>query len=125
MTGSAKRASSFAAGRLLFGIGLLAAPDKTARGWIGDDARRPGVKLVLRALGARDAALGAGALATRDRPDRLAAWIAAGAVCDLADLAITLATPADALPANARWATVALAGGSALGGAALYRALAR
>jgi len=43
----------------------------------------------------------------------------------LADLAATLAAPDEALPANARWATVALAGGSALAGAVLCGALER
>jgi len=51
--------------------------------------------------------------------------MAAAVVCDLADVAITLATPADALPVNARWGTVALAGASALAGAVLYRVLDR
>ncbi len=125
MAETAKLATSFATARSLFGAGLLAAPGKVGAGWIGDDVQRPAVKLVVRALGARDVALGAGALAARDSPDRLAAWLAAGAVCDLADIGITLATPADALPANARWGTVALAGVSALLGAALYRALDR
>lgn len=125
MADTAKLASSFAAGRSLFGVGLLAAPGKVAAGWIGGDVQRPAVQLVVRALGARDVALGAGALASRERPERLATWIAAGVVCDLADIGITLATPADALPSNARWGTVALAGASALVGAVLYRALDR
>jgi hypothetical protein len=125
MPDAAKLASSFAAGRSLFGAGLLAAPGKVAAGWIGDDVHRPAARLVVRALGARDVALGAGAFASRDRPERLATWIAAGVVCDLADIGITLATPADALPSNARWGTVALAGASALAGAVLYRALDR
>ncbi|HEU0019599.1 MAG TPA: hypothetical protein VFQ14_04840 [Thermoleophilaceae bacterium] len=125
MADPAKLASLFAVGRLAFGAGLMAVPDKVAGGWIGEDARRPAVKIAVRGLGARDIALSAGALATRDDPARLAGWVAAAIGCDLADMAITLATPADALPANARWGTVALAGGSALAGALLYCALDR
>jgi len=115
----------FAAGRLAFGIGLIAAPGKVADGWIGADARRPATTLVIRGLGARDVALSVGALGARDDPARLAGWVAAAIGCDLADIAITLATPEDALPANARWGTVALAGVSALAGALAYRALDR
>ncbi len=125
MPGPTKLASLFAVGRLAFGIGLLAAPGKVATGWIGADARRPATTLVIRGLGARDVVLSAGALASRDDPARLAGWVAAAVGCDLADIAITLATPADALPSNARWGTVALAGGSALAGALLYRDLDR
>jgi len=37
----------------------------------------------------------------------------------------TLLAPADALPGNARWGTIALGGGSALAGAAVLTALKR
>lgn len=125
MVDPVKIASLFAAGRLAFGVGLIAAPGRIAGGWIGDDAGRPAAKIAVRGLGARDVALSAGALAAREDDARLASWVAAAVVCDLADIGITLATPADALPSNARWGTVALAGASALLGAVLYRALDR
>ena len=125
MADPAKLASLFAAGRLAFGAGLIAAPGKVAGGWIGADADRPAARIAVRGLGARDVALSGGALAARDDEARLARWVAAAVVCDLADIGITLATPADALPSNARWGTVALAGASALAGAVLYRALDR
>ncbi len=125
MADAAKIASLFAAGRLVFGVGLAAAPGKVAGGWLGSDADRPAARVAIRGLGVRDVALSAGALSVRDDDARLANWVAAAVVCDLADIGITLATPADALPANARWGTVALAGVSALVGAVLYRALDR
>jgi hypothetical protein len=125
MADPAKIATSFAAGRLAFGVGLLVAPGKVAGGWIGGDAARPAAKVVVRGLGARDIALSAGALAARGDQSRLATWVAAAVICDLADVGITLATPADVLPSNARWGTVALGGGSALLGAVIYRALRR
>jgi hypothetical protein len=57
--------------------------------------------------------------------DQLRRWVLGAAACDLSDVAIALATPSDALPANARWGTVALGGGTALAGLLLYAALDR
>ncbi|NLT07571.1 MAG: hypothetical protein GXY03_14870 [Solirubrobacterales bacterium] len=125
MDRSTKIAATVAAGRLAFGIGLLAALRRIASGWIGDDAGRPGPELVLRALGARDVALSVGALASVGDAPRLARWVGAAAGCDLADVAATLVAPADGLPANARWGTVALGGGTAALGLLALRGLRR
>jgi hypothetical protein len=98
----------FALGRIAFGAGLLAAPERVAAGWLPGDAARAGTKVAVRGLGARDVALAAGvALAARKRP-----WLIACLACDLADIAATLAA-GEALPARARWGTVALAGAAA------------
>jgi hypothetical protein len=110
---------AFAAGRIAFGIGLIAAPEKVAGRWIGADARRGPVKIAVRGLGARDIALSAGMLATLDDADALAPWLAVTIASDLTDLAATLAAPEGALPDNARVGTVALAGAAAAAGAAL------
>lgn len=117
--------TAFALGRLAFGVGLVARPEKIASGWIGDDAHRGAVKIVLRGLGARDIALSGGALAALGDEDRLAHWVVAAIGCDLSDVVSTLAAPADSLPGNARWGTVALGGGAALAGAALLAGLKR
>ena len=109
----------FALGRLAFGVGLMAAPDRVASGWVGEDAQRPPVKLVIRGLGARDVALSAGALASLGDEDRLTTWLAAAVLSDLSDVGATLATPGGTLPSNARWGTVALGGGAALAGITL------
>ena len=115
----------FALGRLALGAGLLAAPERLASGWLGRDAGRPPVKIVIRAVGARDVALSAGALATLGDRGALRPWIAGALLSDLGDVAATIATPGEALPRNARRGTVALAGGSALAGLALLRATSR
>lgn len=117
----------FALGRLGFGAGLLASPERLASGWLGRDARRGPTKLAVRALGARDVAISAGTLATlrEERPDQLRLWLAAAVLSDVVDTAATAATAGDALPANARWGTVVLGGGSALAGFALLRATRR
>lgn len=115
----------FSLGRLAFGAGLVASPDRVASGWLGKDARRAPVKLAMRAVGARDIALSAGTLKTLDDPAAQRLWLAGAVLSDLGDVAATLATPDGALPRNARWGTVALGGGSALAGAALLVALDR
>ena len=117
--------TAFALGRLAFGIGLLARPRQVASGWIGQDAERGAVRVVLRGLGARDVALSAGALAALGDEDRLAHWLAAAIGCDLSDVVATLAAPAESLPGNACWGTVVLGGGSAVAGAALLAGLKR
>jgi len=115
----------FATGRLAFGAGLLAVPERVAKGWIGPDAESEPVKIVTRGLGARDIALSAGVLAFLDDEDTLASLLAFTVLCDLGDVAATLAAPAGSLPANARWGTLAMAGGAAAAGAALAIAVKR
>jgi len=116
---------AFALGRLAFGAGLVAAPERVASGWVGRIAGRDAVKVVVRGLGARDVALSAGALWALADDHRLAPWIAVTIACDVSDVAAALAAPSGALPPNARWGTVALGGGAALAGAALLRELVR
>jgi hypothetical protein len=116
---------AFAAGRLVFGAGLLGAPERVASSWIGEDASHEPVKILTRGLGARDIALSAGVLAFMDDEDTVASLLAFTVLCDLGDVAATLAAPADALPRNARWGTVAMAGGAAAAGAALAVAVKR
>jgi hypothetical protein len=122
MTHTSAATVAFSLSRLAFGAGLLAVPERVASGWIGDDAARDPVKIVIRGLGARDVALAAGALACREDPDRLATWLSMTIASDLCDVAATLAVPSDSLPDNARWGTVAMAGGAALAGVALLAA---
>jgi hypothetical protein len=106
-----------AAGRIGFGVALIAWPEHLTTRWLGDDARRGGTRVVTRGLGARDLALGAGALVAPG--SQLQPWVAAGIVADTADLAATLAA-GDALPLAGRILVGAVAsGGVALGVLAL------
>jgi len=111
--------TAFALSRLLFGIGLIAAPDKLSARWIGKDGERGPVMVLLRGLGARDIALSVGALASLGDDDQLALWLAGAILGDLADVASIFVPPASQLPDNARLGTVALGGGAAAAGAAL------
>ncbi|MGI8946345.1 MAG: hypothetical protein ACR2GL_08925 [Thermoleophilaceae bacterium] len=117
--------AAFALGRLAFGAGLLARPAQVAAGWLGEDAERQPVQIVIRAVGARDIALSAGTLAALGEPSSLRRWLAGAILSDLCDTVATLATPGSALPGNARWGTAALGGGSALAGAALLATVSR
>ena len=111
--------------RLAFGAALVARPERVASGWLGRDARRAAVTVAIRAVGVRDIAISAGTLAALSDPQALRRWVAGAMIADLGDVAATLAVPGRALPANARWGTAVLGGGSAAAGAALLAALGR
>jgi hypothetical protein len=56
-------ARGLAVNRIAYGVGLVLAPSLYARSWVGSDAAgKDTTKLLARALGARDLALGAGGL---------------------------------------------------------------
>jgi hypothetical protein len=103
--------------RIAYGAGLVAAPTRLARRWLGPDASRPPVQVPLRALGAREVVLHAGAVAAAldGRPVR--PWLAASIAGDLTDIAATVAGRRG-LPGGAAGATAAVAGGSVLVSAA-------
>jgi hypothetical protein len=108
----------FSLGRIAFGAGLIAAPGRVAGGWLPDDAQRPGTKIAVRGLGARDVALAVGVAMSAADDGAVRPWLAACIACDLSDIAATLGA-GGALPPRARWGTVALAGAAAAIGAAL------
>ncbi len=125
MTSKRTALIAFAASRIAFGVGLIAAPEKVAGGWLGQDAGRGPTKIAIRGLGGRDVALSLGILAALDDEERLAAWLAATIGSDLTDLAATAVAPGGSLPSNAKWGTVAMAGGAAAVGAAFLVAAKR
>jgi hypothetical protein len=109
-----------AAGRVLVGSALTLAPASGA-GWIGEESSRRPVTVYTRALGIRDAAIGAGALTAGDS-EKLRPWIIAGIAADIVDLAATLEAR-DELPGLGRQVVPFIAGGSALLGAWLLTQL--
>jgi hypothetical protein len=86
-----------ALGRVAIGAGLVLAPERLASGWLGADARRPGTRVALAGLGARDLAIGAGAAWALGGGEDARGWLLAGVVVDATDLAVTIARR-DALP---------------------------
>jgi len=114
-------ALAVAAGRVALGLVALARPSVPARPWVGAAADDLAARVFGRALGARDLALGLGALAALQRPaagpGSACAWVAAGALSDALDVAASLASWRE-LPQGSRWLVAASAGGAAMVGAA-------
>ena len=122
MTGRAG-AGVLAAGRLALGIAVLAAPEAVTGRWLGRHAEHPAVRYLARSLGARDAALGALALATLG-DSRVGPRVQlACAVVDSVDVLATLSARAE-LPAAGAIGTIAVAGTAAGAGFYLARRLA-
>ena len=124
-------ATLVAAGRVAIGVTALAWPSVPSRPWVGATADDLTARVFGRALGARDLALGLGALAALRRPAAEAgqagsasAWVAAGALSDALDVVASLASWRD-LPRAGRWLVAASAAGAALVGAAGALAMSR
>jgi hypothetical protein len=103
-----------AAGRIGFGLALVAAPERLTSLWLGKDAGRVGTQVVSRGLGARDIALGVGALIAPS--SQLRPWVVAAVAADAADLGGTLAA-GDALPLAGRVVVSAVASAGVILGA--------
>jgi hypothetical protein len=114
-------ARAVAVARVAIGLTALARPSVPARPWVGAAADDLAARVFGRALGARDIALGLGALTAMQRPaaDRgsASAWVAAGALSDALDVIASLSSWRE-LPLKGRWLVIASASGAALTGAA-------
>ena len=77
-------------GRTAFGAGMVLAPSLMLKGWVGEDANLPAVKLVGRTMGVRDAALGIGALRALREGKSVKFWLQLGIAADAVDCAATL-----------------------------------
>jgi hypothetical protein len=110
-------ARALATGRIALGLGLFLSPRRLTRLWLGDEADGRFVTAVVRGVGARDVAIGVGALvALRSEvpTEDAERWIEAGIVGDLGDLAGTLLT---GQPDRDRGMVLAIAGVAAVAGA--------
>lgn len=113
-------AGIIAVGRAVLGIALLLAPDRVSSRWLGTTSEP--VRILTRGLGARDLALGVATIAALQRRGDARRWAAVAVVADGADAVANVAA-GDRIPPAGRWGTAALAGGSALVGVWLVRAL--
>ena len=75
--------------RVLFGVVASSVPERVGSTWIGEDASRESSKVVFRALGLRDIALGAGMVEASVR-DEAAPWLAVAMLSDLGDFTATI-----------------------------------
>jgi hypothetical protein len=108
----------YGAGRLAFGVGLLAAPVRLGSLLVGDEAGNPTVRVGLRSYGTRDAVLGLCTLRAAFTGEDVRAWIGAGVAADVLDTALQLVEWND-LPEDRRALGVAAAIGAAATGVAL------
>ena len=113
-------ATQHAYGRVAVGAAFVLFPGLAGRAWIGSDAARRPVKVLARAFGARDLAIGLGVLIALDRDAPVRGWIDAGVLSDAIDTCASLLA-GDSVPPGIRWPCVALGAGSAAAGALLAR----
>jgi hypothetical protein len=111
-----------ARGRMAIGASLVLAPRLIGPMWIGDGADRPVVKMMSRALGARDLALGLGVAVALDRGGPVRGWLEGAALADGMDLVATLLA-GDSIPQGKRRRVALLAGVSLVGCAMVARAV--
>ncbi|WCB94712.1 hypothetical protein DSM104299_03451 [Baekduia alba] len=110
--------------RVAYGVGLVAAPERLARRWLGPSAATGPTQVPLRALGVRETAIHAGAIAATLRGEAVRPYLAASIVGDLSDIVATTVARRE-LPGEAPVATAVVAGISAALSAAVAVALDR
>jgi hypothetical protein len=111
-------AAATAVGRVGLGVVALTRPDTVTQAWVGRAGRNQAGRVLGRALGGRDLALGLGTLAalqhqTGPRADQVAAgWVGLAALSDGFDLLITAGSWRK-LPVRQRWLVALSSGGAA------------
>jgi hypothetical protein len=100
-------AQALAGVRLLIGVVALVWPAAALKPGAGPEmADQPGGRLLGRALGARDVALGAGAIVAMRHEGPVRGWIEAGGLADSGDALATIIAFGQ-LPKRTRWAVLA------------------
>jgi hypothetical protein len=102
--------------RIGVGLGLIAAPRVVTGMWLGRPSFHPAAKVLARALGARDVAIGLGVLAAMGAGRTPRPWLVAGTLADVCDVMATV-IERDSLPGAAVPIVVAAGGGGAAIGA--------
>ena len=96
------RALLHARGRIAVGAAFVLFPGLAGRMWIGADAARRPVKVLARAFGVRDLAIGLGVVIALDRGTPVRGWIEAGALSDAVDTCASLLA-GGSIPPAIRW----------------------
>ena len=106
-------AASVAWGRIALGVTAILTPSIPLQPWVGREvAWRPRAKLLARALGARDLALGLGVVLALRHDAPVRGWVEGGGLADAGDAVATLLA-FRTLPPVGRWAVLGAAGGAA------------
>ena len=109
---------ALAASRIALGVSAVVSPRLAATPWVGWSSTHPAGEVLGRAAGARDIALGAGALlAVSQGPRAERTWVGLAAFCDVVD-AVTTAATWRRLPSPGRLLVGAAAAGAAVVGVA-------
>lgn len=104
---------AIAGGRALTGLGLLLAPGRTSRAWVGDHG--PAGEALTRCVGIRDLVMGVVTLHTVDHPQVGPRWVATCALADAVDSAACYAARRALPPVGAVGVPVVAAGAAAVG----------
>jgi hypothetical protein len=104
--------------RIAVGTAFVLFPGLAGRMWIGSPAASRPVKVLARAFGARDLAIGLGVVIALDRGTPVRGWIEAGALSDAIDTAASLLAGGSIHPAI-RWPAIAIGASSTAVGASL------
>jgi hypothetical protein len=99
--------------RVGLGAAMIAAPRAVTAPWLGRAARKPATQVPVRAMGARDLAIGLGLAYAAGQGYGARPWLWAGIFADAADFAATLRARDD-LPALGVAGIAAMAGSSVL-----------
>lgn len=110
-------ATGLAGFRIFIGVVAFLFPKLALRGWVGGRvAGEAGGRLLGRSVGARDIALGAGAILAERHDAPVRGWIEAGALSDLGDLTATLVAFKE-LPRFTRFGVLLMTAGAIATGA--------
>jgi hypothetical protein len=105
-------AKAISAGRLGFGVAMMAAPRLVMAKWVGEaEIERPAMDMITRSFGAREILLGFIGLHVAEREGVNKRTLQSLAFCDATDVAVTLARR-EALPRAAVPIMIAVAGGA-------------
>ena len=107
-------AQGLALARIGIGAVAIAFPRLVLRPWVGSDAQRPSARLLSRALGARDIALGLGALLAISHDSPARGWLEAGGLADAGDVLATVLGWRTA-PRAGRWLVLSAAASGVAG----------
>jgi hypothetical protein len=99
--------------RVAYGAGLIVAPERLTRRWLGPATAAPPTQVPLRGMGAREIVVHGAAIGAVLNGLPLRPFLAASIAGDVADIVATVAGR-KGLPDGSAPATLAVAGGSAL-----------